>query len=301
MSKAEGKEPAKYIKYDEPTDKVARITMSRPDVRNAQDMQMTYELNDAFDRAAQDDSIHVIILAGEGPHFSTGHDFSGDKEKTWRDFKTVSTWGDFDAGGAAGRYYREKEIYLDMAERWRNIPKPTIAAVQGKCISGGLILAWVCDLIIATDDAEFRDTTPDLGLTGAEFFMHPYELGTRKAKEWLFTSGWLTAQEALTRGMVNRVVPVDRLEREVLELAGTIAQRPTYSIRTIKEVCNQAQDLMGRPQLIQSAFALHHLGHAHAQLKYGIHVDPYGLPASVRQKFEDRDDISMDKVRDEDK
>jgi enoyl-CoA hydratase len=284
---------AAHIRYEEPAAGVARICLARVDARNAQNMQMTYELNAAFDRAAHDDAIKVIILAADGPHFSAGHDLAGDQGKTWRDFPIVGTWADFDEGGAAGRYYREKEIYLEMAERWRNIPKPTIAAVQGKCISGALILAWVCDLIVATEDAQFRDSTTDLGLTGVELFMHPYELGTRKAKEWLFTSSWLTAQEAHVRGMVNRVVPPDALESEVLQLAETIAARPSFALRTVKEACNQAQDLMGRRQTVQSAFAMHHLAHAHNQLKFGIHVDPFGLPPAVREKFEARMGVSL--------
>jgi enoyl-CoA hydratase len=271
--------------YAVPEEGIARITLARPEARNAQGMQMTYELNAAFDRAAHDDSIAVIILAAEGPHFSAGHDLGGDKGKTWRDFKTVTTWADFDAGGAAGRYYREKEIYLGMAERWRSIPKPTIAAVQGKCITGGLLLAWVCDLIVAAEDAQFADTTADLGICGVEFFMHPYELGTRKAKEWLFTGGWLTAGEAASHGMVNRVVPAERLEEEVLALAKTIASRPAFALRTIKEACNQAQDLMGRSQAVQAAFALHHLGHAHNQMSFGIPIDPGSLPPAMREKY----------------
>jgi enoyl-CoA hydratase len=251
-------------------------------------MQMTYQLNDAFDRAVRDGNVKVIVLTADGEHFSAGHDLGGDQGKTWRHFPIVGTWADFDSQGAQGRYEREKEIYLEMAERWRNISKPTIAAVQGKCISGALILAWVCDLIVAAEDALFRDTTPELGLTGVEFFMHPYELGTRKAKEWLFASDWLTAAEAHTRGMVNRVVAKGLLESEVLALAERIAQRPAFALKTIKEVCNQAQDLMGRRQIVQSAFALHHLAHAHNQIKFGIHVDPAGVPPVLREKFEKR-------------
>ncbi len=280
--------PSQQVRYETPAAHVALITLARPDARNAQGMQMTYELNAAFDRAAHDDQIKVIILAADGPHFSAGHDLAGDHGKTWRDFPIVGTWGDFDAEGAEGRYGREKEIYLEMAERWRNIPKPTIAAVQGKCISGGLILVWVCDLIVAAEDAEFQDTTMDLGLPGAEFFMHPYELGTRKAKEWLFTAGLLSARAAEARGMVNRVVPNGTLDSEVLRLASSIAEKPAFALKTAKELCNSAQDLMGRRQTVQHAFALHHLGHVHNQVKYGVHVDPAGMPAKVREKFNQR-------------
>ena len=126
-------------------------------MRNAQDLQMTYDLNSAFDRAAADDGIKVIVLAGADPHFCAGHDLSGDSDKTWEDFPQVTTWGSFRPPGAEGRFARESEIYLGMTERWRNLPKPTIAAVQGKCIAGGLMLAWACDIIIASDDAESRD------------------------------------------------------------------------------------------------------------------------------------------------
>jgi enoyl-CoA hydratase len=282
------------IRYDVPLDNIVRITLARAATRNAQGMQMTYELNDAFNRAAHDDSIKVIILAADGPHFSAGHDLSGDQGKTWVDFPTIGTWADFDAGGAEGRYGREKEIYLELAERWRNLPKPTIAAVQGKCISGGLILAWICDLIVATEDAQFCDTTVDLGLPGAEFFMHPYELGTRKAKEWLFTAGWISAREAENRGMVNRVVGAEVLETEVLALARRITAKPGFALKLIKEACNQAQDLSGRRQAGQHAFALHHLAHAHNQVKFGVHADPNGIPAAQREKFRKRMGLTDD-------
>ena len=134
-------------------------------------------------------------------------------------FPVVGTWTDFDAKGAEGRYGREMEIYLKMCERWRNLPKPTIAEVQGKCIAGGLMLAWVCDLIMASDDATFKDPVIDFGMPGVEFFMHPWELGIRKGKEFLFTADELGAEEAKACGMVNHVVPRDRLSAETLALA----------------------------------------------------------------------------------
>src|SRR5690606_27024950 len=114
---------SEQVRYEVPLPHVARITMSRPEARNAQGLQMTYELNAAFDRAARDDDIKVIILAGDGPHFSSGHDLGGDRGRTWRDFPVVGTWAGFDLGGAEGRYAREKEIYLEITERWRNLPK----------------------------------------------------------------------------------------------------------------------------------------------------------------------------------
>ena len=162
-----------------------------------------------FDRAARDDAVKVIILAGGraalllGPR-SAGGGAIGDQMAP---FEPVGTWCGFGCAGAEGRMAREKEIYLGLSERWRNIPKPTIAQVQGKCIAGGLMLAWPCDLIVAADDAAFCDNTVGMGVNGVEYFAHPWELGPRKAKELLFTADWLSAQDAKALGMVNHVVP----------------------------------------------------------------------------------------------
>jgi enoyl-CoA hydratase len=276
------------VLYDVPRPRVARITMKRAEARNAQDLQMTYDLNAAFDKAAQDDDISVIILAGADPHFSAGHDLSGDSGKTWRDFPVVGTWCGFDCGGAEGRFAREKEIYQGATERWRNVPKPTIAAVQGKCIAGGLMLAWACDIIIASDDAEFRDPVVEMGVCGVEFFAHPWEVGARKAKEWLFTADWLTADEARQLGMVNQVVPRGDLMDVSLEMAERIARKPLFALKMTKEAVNQTQDAMGRHTAMLQAFSLHQLCHSHNQQLFGIPVDPSGLPPAVQEKFKER-------------
>src|SRR4051794_25239130 len=148
-----------------PADHVARITMNRPEACNAQNLQLTYDLNAAFDFAAQDDDVKVIILAGADPHFSSGHDLRGGASgKTHADYPVVGTWGGFSAKGQEGMMANEEEIYLGMCRRWRNIPKPTIAQVQGKTIAGGLMLAWVCDLIVASDDAMFQDPVVNWGV-----------------------------------------------------------------------------------------------------------------------------------------
>jgi enoyl-CoA hydratase len=275
--------PPTQVRYETPAPHVARIVMDRPEAHNAQGLQMTYELNAAFDRAAHDDSIKVIILAGTGRNFSAGHDL-GNQTKTWRDFDTVSTWAGFDAKGAEARYGREMEIYLEMCERWRNLPKPTIAQVQGKCIAGGLMLAWVCDLIIASDDASFKDPVIDFGICGVEFFNHPWELGVRKAKEFLFTADEITAQEAAAHGMVNRVVPRDELSTATLALAEKIATKPAFALKATKQAVNHVQDVQGRKNAQQHVFSLHQLLHAHNELVYGMPMDPNGLPETVRDK-----------------
>ena len=173
------------LRYESPVPGVARIVLDRPEARNAQDKRMTYELNDAFDRAAQDDDVKVVVLAGDGPHFCAGHDL---RDRVRLDeFETVSTWSGFRRPGAEGLMAAEEEMYLQMCWRWRNLPKPTIASVHGKTIAGGLMLVWVCDLVIAADDATFSDPTVAMGVNGIELFAHPWELGARKAKQLLFT------------------------------------------------------------------------------------------------------------------
>ena len=132
---------------------------------------MLYQLNDAFDRAAQDDDTSVIVLAASGPHFSSGHDLrEPHKFENMRQYRTVGTWCGFDCAGAEAQMAREKELYLGFCERWRSLPKPTIAEVHGKVVAGGLMLVWPCDIVVAAEGAEFADNTVAMGVSGAEFF-----------------------------------------------------------------------------------------------------------------------------------
>jgi enoyl-CoA hydratase len=279
------------ILLEHPADAVARIVLNRPEARNAQSSTMLYELNDAFDLCARDDAIKVIILAACGPHFSAGHDLDMDAFMAGMEqWDPVGTWCGFGCGGAEGRMGIEKEMFVGLSERWRNIPKVTIAQVQGKAISGGLMLIWPCDLIVAADDAMFADNTAAIGIAGAEFFQHPWELGVRKAKEMLFTSDFLDAAEAHRLGMVNHVVPLDQLEAFTLDLARRIALKPAFALKLLKEAVNAAQDAQGRVSAMNTSFALHQLSHSHNEQVFGLPIDPTGLPSAVREKFKRTDD-----------
>ncbi|MCW1432400.1 enoyl-CoA hydratase [Novosphingobium sp. JCM 18896] len=270
------------VTYEVPADRVARISLNRPEARNAQDTKLLYELNDAFDMAARDDAISVIVLAANGPHFSSGHDLrEADPIGSLGKYETVGTWCGFSCEGAEGWMAREKELYQGLSERWRNIPKPTIAQVQGKCIAGGLMLVWPCDLIVASEDALFSDNTVSMGMTGVEFFGHPWELGPRKAKEMLFTSDFVTAQDAHRLGMVNQVVPAAELATFTLELASKIAAKPLFALKLAKEAVNAAEDAQGRISAMQTAFALHQLGHSHNMQVHGLPIDPRGAGGLV--------------------
>lgn len=244
---------------------VATVTMNRPEYRNAQNSAMTYALDAAFTRAVDDDQVGVIVLAGAGKHFSAGHDIGtpGRDVDTSFERRAVMWWDHVGKPGGDGRYAREMEVYLGMCRRWREIPKPTIAMVQGACIAGGLMLAWVCDMIVAAEDAFFSDPVVRMGIPGVEYFAHPWVLGPRAAKEFLFTGGRFDARWALERGMVNRVVPRDELHEATYELAAAVATMPRFGLALTKRAVNQAEDQMGMRTGMDSVFGLHHFAHAH--------------------------------------
>ena len=235
----------------EVSDKVAVITLNRPHKANALAMDLLDDLDAAWTRAADDDEVRVIVLRGNGKHFSSGHDLKG--------------------GGRAPEkitleyvYTYEARRYLEYSLRWRNVPKPSIAAVQGKCIAGGLLLCWPCDLIVAADNAEFSDPVAYMGIGGVEYHGHTWELGARKAKEILFTGRAVTAGEAEQAGMVNRVVPLAELETATMELARHIAQMHPFALRQAKRAVNQTLDVQGFYAAIQSVFEIHQTGHGNA-------------------------------------
>ena len=127
---------------------VLTITVNRPEVLNAQSRIMREELDDALAKAAEDDSVRVVIIAGAGKHFSAGHDLGSPQEMEDRKKRPY-------AADLSGAFKRSFDQNLANTLRWRDFPKPTIAQVQGVCIMGGLILATSCDLIVASDDARF--------------------------------------------------------------------------------------------------------------------------------------------------
>lgn len=264
------------IRYDVPAPGVARVTLARPEARNAQDYAMLHEIDTAFQRAVLDDDIRVIVLAADGPHFSSGHDVG--KPSSGAEHEPRLMTGGYRQLGQAGAMANEEEFYLGMCWRWRNIPKPTIAQVHGKVIAGGLMLVWPCDLIVASEDATFSDPTVAFDLNGHEYHTHLWELGPRKAKEMLFRGVALTARECERLGMINHVVDRDDLEPFTLALASEIAQRPAFGLKLAKMSVNQGLEAQGQLNALNTAFALHQAGHANARAVYdGIPVDPSGL------------------------
>ena len=254
----------------ESADGIALISMNRPKYNNAQNGRMTYELDAAFMRAVADDDVKVIVLRGKGKHFSAGHDIGTPGRDVHLSQERVTSWYDHaNKPGGEYLYVREAEAYLGMCRRWRDIPKPTIAAVQGACIAGGLMLAWICDLIVATDDAYFSDPVVRMGIPGVEYFAHPYELNPRIAKEFLFTGNKMGAERAYQMGMVNQISSRETLMEDVTALATKIAAMPRLGLALTKQAINNVEELQGKRQGMEAAFAWHHFAHAHNDVVSG--------------------------------
>ena len=249
-----------YIGY-EVEDAIATITLQRPEAANAVSLEMLDDLDEAWRRAAADDDVRVIVLQADGKHFCAGHDISGVGDDEEPPKWTLSNI-----------YEIESRRYLEYTMRWRNVPKPSIAAVQGVCIAGGLMLAWPCDLILAAENAKFSDPVVAMGIGGVEYHGHTWEWGARKAKELLFTGRAMTAQEAEELGMVTRVVPLDDLRSEVRELAEQIATKHPFALRQAKRAVNQTLDVQGFYAAIQSVFDVHQTGHGNALSESGLPI-----------------------------
>jgi len=256
-----------YELLDEGT--IARITLNRPEARNAQNRGLLVELDDAFLKAEADDTVRVVILAGAGPIFSAGHDMGSAvsvAERTQGGPDMHPTWGQNGGTrkGTERRMLQEWHYYFTNTRRWRDLRKITIAQVNGTVFAAGLMLMWACDLIVAADDVTFADVVGTrLGMCGVEYFAHPWEFGPRKTKELMLTGDSIDVDEAYRLGMVSKVFRPDELAEKTLEFARRIAQRPTVAALLIKESVNQTLDNMGFHNALNACFSLHQLNHAH--------------------------------------
>src|SRR2546423_10309846 len=180
---------------------VELVTMNRPEVRNAQNSSLILELDEAMRAADDDTEVNVIVLAAAGTDFSAGHDL-----KAYVGEAPSDEWHE-KRKTPEGKFEHERKLYFEKCVAIRDLTKPTIAMVQGHCVAAGLMLAAMCDLIVASDDAVFQN--PVLRMTGAgvEVLAEPFGIGFRKAKEFLFTGDESHAQHALALGLVNRWVP----------------------------------------------------------------------------------------------
>src|SRR5580698_2885396 len=239
MAEDESPAASEPVVLYEVADSVATITLNRPNAANAQSMELINELDAAFDRADRHDDVRVVVLAANGKHFSSGHDLKelvGPDSDALRELRSTPE----------GKFHHEQKMYVERCRRIHDFRKPTIAAVQGTCIAGGLMLACMCDLIVAADDALFSN--PVLRMTGAgvELLVEPWELGIRKAKEFLLAAEELDAGEAWRLGLVNKVVPRAELAARTMELAQRVALVPPVTAQVVKSSLNYVGELMGK-------------------------------------------------------
>jgi len=228
---------------------IATITLDRPDAANAQNSALIDELDAAFDRADADDAVRVVVLAGEGEHFSAGHDLKEllAGEEHWAAMRDTPE----------GKLRHEQVMYFDKLVKIRDFRKVTIAAVQGACSAAGLMLACMCDLIVAAEDARFSNPVLRMSGVGVELLVEPWELGPRKAKEFLFCAQTFSADEAERYGLVNRVVPRAELAAAAREMAEQVALVPPLTAEAVKASINHMTDLMGQRESWRYHFMLH--------------------------------------------
>lgn len=214
------------------------ITLNRPGYRNAQGYRMLDEIDQAFEQAMRDETVRVVVVRGAGGVFSTGHDLGTPEDIEYRRSLGLKQ--------GIRLYDQFKRYNLDLLLRWRNLPKPTIAMVEGYCIYAGWMLAAAMDVVFAAEDAEF--------LAGfVEYMSIPWDIGVRRAKELCFESRFITAAEARDYGFVNRVLPAAELERETFAWARRVAENSPEALRFAKIQMNKAQDAQGFTQALEDS------------------------------------------------
>jgi enoyl-CoA hydratase len=227
---------------------IERITLARPEKRNAQNKAMLEGLDAGLKRAEVDDEVRVVILAADGSSFSAGHD----NKELGDDYLQRPT---------IERYQFEDRYYLEIAMGIRNHSKPVIVQAQGACIAGGFMLAAMADILVASEDAYFSDPTVMLGSAAVEVLFHPWALGDRLARDILFTGRNLTAEEAYQRGFVTRLVARDQLEATAMEIAETIGKAPPFAMQMMKRSLNRNLDAQGYSVMMSAHFDTHQLVH----------------------------------------
>jgi naphthoate synthase len=232
----------------ETADGIAKITIDRPEVRNAFRPQTLIEISDALERAREDTQTGVIILTGEGSlAFCSG----GDQ-------RVRGDTGYMEEGAQVGRFH-----VTDLHVQMRRLPKPVIAMVAGYAIGGGHVLHVVCDLTIAADNARFGQTGPKVGSFDGGFGSSTLAsmVGLKKAKEIWFLCRQYDAQQALEMGLVNTVVPLDRLEQETVSWCREMLALSPFALRLMKASFNASEDgLAGIQQLAHDTNLLLYAG-----------------------------------------
>ncbi len=214
----------------------AWITLNRPKKLNAMTDALVDQLEAALDRAEADDEVRIVVLRGAGRAFCAGYDL---EQEAHEGEPSITEWHEL----------LSRDVAVTM-KLWA-LSKPTIAAVHGWCLAGGMEVAMACDLLICTDDARFGEPEVRFG-SGPVTLLMPYVLGERRTRELLLTGDSIDAATALAWGLANRVVPADRLEAEVQEWVARIAPTPLRVLQLTKQALNRAQKAMGLLEAVEA-------------------------------------------------
>lgn len=227
---------------------IVRLSLDRPETHNAQSPELIDELDEAVRAVEADEDARVLIIDGNGPSFSSGHDLGGDsREKEW----TVEERLEF-----------ESEYYFDRCMTIRDLDIPTIAQVHGYCGAAGLMQVSVCDMVMAAEDARFANPVVRMAAAGVELLVDPWDIGFKKAKELLWTGDAISGSEAGELGLVNHAVPADELDVRTMVLATKIARMPPFALQLSKRSFNFAKDQMGQQDANRFHLVAHQLSHA---------------------------------------
>jgi len=245
-------------------DGITTISLDRPDKNNAQNYQLIHELDEAMREADADDDVRVIVLAGKGASFSSGHDLSPEELAQLKEKDAILE--DHEAGIPAewvpeNLLTHELNVYMEPCMRIRDLSTPTIAQVHGYCGAAGLMLTAMCDLVVATEDATFQNPVLRFGAAGVELLVEPWEIGVRKAKELLWTGDVITGQEAEQYNLVNRAVPEDELRDSTMTMATKVARMPPFAVAMTKKSLNHTLDQMGQRDAFEYHMLAHQLSH----------------------------------------
>ena len=262
--------PYSVILIDDPALGVRRITMNRPEKRNALFHPLRGEILAALREADEDETVHVSIIRGAGKAFSAGYDLGGGNEGLEMPF--------FTAGGD-GQWPRH------VTEGWMSIwdlAKPVIAQVHGYCLAGGSELASGCDLIYVAEDAQIGYPAVRFGVPDMHF--HPWTIGMRKAMEAMLTGDSMSGVEAVSLGWANAAYPVDELDQQVVEIASRIAKLPPDIVQINKRVVHRQMEVMGMRTGIRIGTELCALGTRQKSMRAFVEEMQNGLTDALTKR-----------------
>lgn len=242
---------------------IVEIALDRPESRNAQNFELIEELDEATQEYDGDDDTRVIVLSGNGPDFSTGHELAGDDLEYLEEQDAIPEIPDGNVTEfiADGQIPHEEEMYFEKCIAIKELSVPTIAQIHGYCGGAGLMLMTACDLTVASEDAAFQNPVMRFCGCGVELLLEPWEMGFRRGKEFLWTGETISGDEAAELGMVNRAVPESELADETMTLATKIARMPPFTLQLSKRSFNFMESQMGLRDAWKYHFMVHQIAH----------------------------------------